>query len=112
VTERREVRSIDLRSTVRVVFAVSLCLWAIVLVGLVALYLLGLVSGGLGGVEGFIASLGFTGFQFTIIPFIVALMAVALLASVLLAIVAGVVVLLYNALQPLIGGVEVHSSSR
>jgi hypothetical protein len=112
VATRREIRSIDPRSTIRVVFALSLCLWAIVLVGLVALYLLGLVSGGLGGVEGFIASLGFTGFRFTILPFLVALMAVALLASVLLAIVAGVVVLLYNALQPLIGGVEVHSSGR
>jgi len=112
VSERREVKTIDLRSTVRVVFAVSLCFWAILLVGLVALYLLGLVSGGLGGVEGFIASLGFTGFRFTILPFIVALMAVALLASVLLAIIGGVAVLLYNALQPLIGGVEVHSTDR
>ncbi len=112
MSEHRVIRSIDVRSTFRVVVALSLCFWAILLVGLIALYLLGLVSGGLGGVEGFIASLGFTGFQFTILPFIVALIAVALLASVLLGIVAGVVVLLYNALQPLVGGVETRSERR
>ena len=54
----------------RVTFVVTLWIFAIVLVGMVALYLLGLVSGGLGGVEGFIASLGFTGFRFTILPFL------------------------------------------
>ena len=96
----------------RVYYLALYCFWAILLVGLVALYLLGLVSGGLGGVEGFIASLGFTGFRFTILPFIVAMMAFALLASVLLAIIGGVTVLLYNALQPLIGGVEVRSDDR
>jgi hypothetical protein len=110
--ERRIIRSIDVGSAVRVTFAVSLCMWAIVLVGFIALYLLGLVSGGLGGVEGFIASLGFTGFRFTILPFVVAFAVIAMLASAVLALVAGVVTLLYNHVQPLVGGIEVHSRDR
>jgi hypothetical protein len=80
-------------------------------VGLVALYLLGLVSGGLGGVEGFIASLGFTGFRFTILPFIVAFVVLAVLVSAVLALLAGVVALLHNHVQPLVGGIVVHSQS-
>src|SRR5437899_12751009 len=75
-TARLVIDTLDLRSTVRMTVAVTLALWAIVFVGLIALYLLGLVSGGLGGVEGFIASIGFSGFRFTIIPFIVAFIVV------------------------------------
>ena len=96
----------------RVTLVLSLSIWGIVLVGMVALYLLGLVSGGLGGVEGFIASLGFTGFRFTIVPFIAAFVMVAILASAVLALFAGVVALLYNHVTPLVGGVAVHSRER
>jgi len=112
MTEHRVVETLDLRSTVRVAVAVSLSLWAIALVAIVALYILGLVSGGLGGVEGLIASFGFSGFRFTILPFLVGLVAVALLFSILVGAVAAIVVLLYNALTPIIGGVEVRSRNR
>ena len=110
--ERRIVRSIEVRSAVRMAFALSACFWAIVLVGLLALYLLGLVSGGLGGVEGFIASLGFTGFRLSILPFALAFVVLALLASAVVGLAAGVTALLYNHLHPLIGGVEVHTRER
>jgi hypothetical protein len=59
---RRVVETIDLRSAVRVVIAVSLALWAIALVTIIALYVL-----------------------------------------------AAVIVLLYNTLTPIIGGVELSS---
>lgn len=93
----------------KVTFFLTLCLFAIALVGLVALYLLGLVSGGLGGVEGFIASLGFTAFRFTIVPFILAFVVFAALASAVLALLVAVLTLLYNHIQPLVGGVIVRS---
>jgi transmembrane protein DUF3566 len=112
VTERREIRSVVVGSVVRVTFAVAISLFAIVLVGLVALYLLGLVSGGLGGVEGFIASLGFTGFRFTILPFILAFVLLAALASAVLSLVAGVLALLYNHVQPIVGGVVIQRRER
>ena len=109
---RTEVHSIDVRSAVRVTFYLVVCFWAIVLVGIVALYLLGLVSGGLGGVEGFVASLGFAGFRFTIVPFIVAFVVLALLVSALLGLLAGVTAMLYNALWPLVGGLEIHTHTK
>jgi hypothetical protein len=112
MTERRVVTALDVRSVVRMTMGVSLSLWAIVFVGVIALFVLGLVSGGLGGVEGFIASLGFTGFRFTILPFLVAFIALALLFSVVLGMLAAIAVLLYNALVPILGGVEVRTRGR
>jgi hypothetical protein len=112
VSERREIRSIVVGSVIRVTFAIAASILAIVLVGLVALYLLGLVSGGLGGVEGFIASLGFTGFRFTILPFILAFIVFGALVSAVLALLAGVLALLYNHVQPIVGGVVVHTRDR
>ena len=112
MAEKRIIRSVDVGSAVRVTLVVSLSMWAIVLVGLVALYLVGLVSGGLGGAEGFIASLGFTGFRFTILPFVAAFVMVAILASAVVALFAGVVALLYNHVTPLVGGLAVHSRER
>ena len=109
---KREIRSVDIGSVVKVTFVVTLCVFAVVLVGVVALYLLGLVSGGLGGVEGFIASLGFTGFRFTIVPFVLAFVAFAALGSAVLALAAAVLALLYNHVQPLVGGVIVRSDDR
>jgi hypothetical protein len=112
VADRRVVRSVNVRSVVRVGFALSLSVWAVVLVGLVALYLLGLVSGGLGGVEGFVASLGLTGFRFNVLPFIAVFVVVAGVASAVTAVIAGLVALLYNALGPIVGGVEVTTKDR
>jgi hypothetical protein len=93
-------------------FALSACFWAIVLVGFIALYLLGLVSGGLGGVEGFIASLGFTGFRFSILPFVLVFVVLAVLLSAVVGLIAGVAALLYNHLHPIVGGLEVHTRDR
>lgn len=106
MSQRRVVRSIGVRSVARVVFGISLSVWGIALVGLVALYILGLVSGGLGGVEGFIASLGFTDFRLSILPFIGAFVVVGVIASALAAIVAGLLAHLYNVLHPITGGVD------
>jgi hypothetical protein len=106
------IRSIEPLSAARVVLVLSLSIWAIVLVGLIALYLLGLVSGGLGGVEGLIASLGFTGFRFTILPFIAAFVMVAILASLVCALLGGIVALLYNHITPLVGGLSVQTRER
>lgn len=112
MSARREVRSVVVSSVVRVAVAISLSIFAIFLVGLVALYLLGLVSGGLGGVEGFIASLGFTGFRFTILPFILAFIVLGILGSAVVGLLAGVVALLYNHVQPLVGGIVVVRRER
>src|SRR4051812_27665768 len=110
--ERRTIETLDVRSAVRMTVALSLSLWAIVIVGLVALYILGAVSGGVGGAEGLIASLGFTGFRFAILPFLVAFAAIALLFSIVIGLIAAIVVLLYNALVPIFGGIEVRSRER
>lgn len=107
MSERRVVHSVNVQTGVRMAFAVSLSLWAIGFVLLIALYVLGLVSGGLGGVEGFIASLGFTGFRLAILPFLGAYILVAGLGSAVVGVVAGILCILYNSLVPIIGGVEV-----
>lgn len=112
MSTKREIRSFDVGSVFKVTFVVTLCVCAIVLVGLVALYLLGLVSGGLGGVEGFIASLGFTGFRFTILPFVLAFIVVGALAAAVVALLAAVFALLYNHVQPLVGGIVTQTRDR
>ncbi len=112
MAERRVVRSLDVRSVARTAFALSLCLWGIAFVGFIALYILGLASGGLGGVEGFIASLGFTDFRLSILPFLVVFVVVAFVVSAFVGIAAGLMASLYNAVVPLIGGVEVVVDGR
>jgi hypothetical protein len=97
---------------VRMTFAVALSLWAILLVGFVALYVLGLGSGGLGGVEGFIASLGITGFRLNIAVFVLAFAATGVVASTVVALVAGVLALLFNAVAPMAGGVVTYERER
>jgi hypothetical protein len=109
MSDRRIVRSISVRSAARVVFGLSLCVWGIALVGLIALYVLGLVSGGLGGVEGFIASLGFTEFRLSILPFIGVFVVFAMIVSGAAAVGASLLAHLYNALYPLVGGIEVRT---
>lgn len=114
MSTRREVRSLDIGSVVRVTFVLMLCLCAIVLVGLVALYLVGLVSGGLGGVEGFVTSLGFSesSFRFSILPFVLVFVVLSALGSAVMALLAAIVALLYNHVQPIVGGVVVRSHER
>jgi transmembrane protein DUF3566 len=104
---KRTITAVDVRSVVRSTFALSVALWAIVGVGVIALYLLGLVSGGLGGIEGFIASVGFTGFRLSIFPFLAVFVVIAGLASAAVAILVGLLSYLYNLLLPIVGGVQV-----
>jgi hypothetical protein len=108
----RVVETLDLRSVVRAVVAIMLALWGVALVAIVALYILGLVSGGLGGVEGLVASFGFTGFRFAIVPFLLGFIGVAVVTSTVLGAAAAIVVLLFNALTPIIGGVRLSSRDR
>jgi hypothetical protein len=112
VSYRRVVRTVDVGSVVRVAFALTLSLWGVAFVGLIALYLLGLVSGGLGGVEGFIASLGFTGFRLSIVPFLGAFVLVSVFASAVVAALAALLAVLYNAVTPIVGGVAVDETER
>lgn len=110
--ERRTVREIGPSSAARVAFALSLTVAGIVLVGVVALYALGSVSGALGGMEGFIQDLGFPEFEvrlFTVVPLLVVL---SLLWAGVMAVVGAVLAALYNTLTELIGGLEVRIRDR
>ena len=110
--EPRVVREVSVRSVVRLAFWLSLCLWAIAGVGLLALYLVGAAAGGLGGFRGFMASLGLTGIWVNPIAFIPIFSLVAVVGSGVVAAAAGVVGVLYNALSPLVGGVEIVARRR
>jgi hypothetical protein len=110
--ERRTVREVDVSSVMRIVFWLTLCLWAVLGVGLVALYLVGAAAGGLGGFRGFMASLGLTGAWVSPITFVPIFSIAAGIGSVVVAMSGGLVGLLYNALAPLVGGVEITSRDR
>lgn len=110
--ERRVVREVRVRSVFRVVFWLSLSLWAIAGVGLVALYVVGAAAGGLGGFRGFMASLGLTGIWVNPLTFLPLFAAISVAASLAAAASAAVVAMLYNALTPLVGGVEIVERSR
>ena len=112
MTERWVIRKLDIGSVARVAFALSVCVWGVGFVGLIALYILGLVSGGLGGVEGFIASLGFTGFRLSILPFLGVFIVAAGVVSAVVAVVAGMLAHLYNSLYPIVGGIEISVEAR
>jgi hypothetical protein len=103
------VYEIEVASAIRIGFALSLALWAVVGVGLVALYVVGAVAGGLGGFRGFLASLGLTGAWANPITFLPVFAIAALTAAAATSAVAALVALLYNALTPIIGGLEVRS---
>ncbi len=104
--DRLIVHRFDVKAAARVAFALSLSVWGIAFVGLIALYLLGLVSGGLGGVEGFIASLGFTDFRLSILPFLGVFIVFACIASAAAGLIAALLAHLYNTLYPIVGGIE------
>lgn len=110
--EHRTVRHLRPRSVAKVAFALSLTVSAIVLVGLVALYLLGSASGALDSVEGFFESLGWADFQirfFALVPLFVIL---AAFGSALVAAFATAGAVLYNLLAEVVGGVEVTTRDR
>lgn len=98
--------AVNVRSATRMSFALSLCLWAVVGVGLVALYVVGAVGGGVGGFRGFLASLGLTGAWSNPVTFIPVFAVVAVVGSMVAAGAGALVAVLYNALVPLVGGVE------
>ena len=110
--EQRVVREVDVASVMRIVFWLSLCLWAVLGVGLIALYLVGAAAGGLGGFRGFMASLGLTGAWVNPITFVPIFAIAAGIGSVAVAMFGGLVGLLYNALAPLVGGVQITARDR
>ena len=105
----REVRVV---SIVRIVFWLSLSLWAVAGVGLIALYVVGAAAGGLGGFRGFMTSLGLTGLWQNPLTFIPIFSIAAGVGSAAAAAAGALVGLLYNALSPIVGGVEVVSRER
>ena len=106
------MREVRIRSIVQIVFWLTLCLWAVAGVGLVALYIVGAAAGGLGGFRGFMASLGLTGLWVNPLMFVPVFSVIAAAASVVAAACGALVGLLYNALSPLVGGVEIVSRER
>ena len=105
--ERRRVVAVNVRSAARMGFALSLCLWAVAGVGLLALYGVGAVGGGVGGFRGFLASLGLTGIWSNPVTFVPVFAVVSVAASVVAGVLTLVVAMLYNALVPIVGGVEI-----
>jgi hypothetical protein len=110
--EHRVVREVHVGSLARIVFWISLSLWAVAGVGLIALYLVGAAAGGLGGFRGFMASLGLTGAWVNPLTFIPIFSITAGIGSVVAALAGALVGLLYNALSPLVGGLEITSRDR
>jgi hypothetical protein len=110
--ERRVVREVDVSSVVRVAFALGLALGAVLLIGFVALYLLGLASGGVGGVERFFESLGYDDFSLNVVAVLAVFIVVAAIFTALLTGLAAAMAVLYNALADLIGGVEITTRER
>ncbi|HVL80926.1 MAG TPA: DUF3566 domain-containing protein [Actinomycetota bacterium] len=108
--DRRVVRHVDPRSAARVAFAISLTLAAVVLVGLFALYLLGLASGALRSVEGFIVSFGIVQddqYRLSFLRFLPGFLIVSGLWAGLMAGLAAISAVLYNLLSEVVGGVEI-----
>jgi hypothetical protein len=93
----------------RIAFGISLAFSAVVLVGLVALYLLALASGAIGSVDSFVSGVGLTFNPLALFPAVLILLA---LATALVTGVSGISALLYNAVADLIGGVEVVTRER
>jgi hypothetical protein len=112
VVEQRVVREVRIRSVVRMVFWLSICLWAVGGVGLVALYIVGAAAGGLGGFRGLMASLGLTGVWVNPLTFIPVFSTAAAVASAVAAAAGALVAVLYNALSPLVGGLEIVARDR
>jgi hypothetical protein len=106
------LREVRIGSIVRIVFWLTLSLWAVAGVGLLALYIVGAAAGGLGGFRGFMASLGLTGLWVNPVTFIPIFSVAAAVGSVVAAACAALVGLLYNVLSPLVGGVEIVSRER
>lgn len=110
--ERRVVRQVEVSSVARVAFGLGLALSGVILVGLVALYLLGVASGGVTGVERFFESLGYEGFKLNVFAVLSIFIVVAALCVGLLTGLMAALAVLYNALSDLIGGVEVTTRDR
>jgi hypothetical protein len=108
-TSKRIVRQVDARSVVRIAFGLSLSFSAVVLVGLVALYLLALASGAKGSVDSFMSGVGLSFNPVTLFPVVLIILAAGTLLFTGLA---AVTALLYNAVADVIGGVELLTRER
>jgi hypothetical protein len=109
--ERRVVRQVSVISAVRVSLAMGLSLSAIMIVGVVALYVLGQASGALGSAESFIESL-WPDFSLNLFTVVFVLLLLSLGFCGVLAATAAVLCVLYNVLADLVGGVEITTRER
>lgn len=100
------------RSAARMGFLLAATLSAIVLVGLFALYLLGLVSGGLDSVDAFIVSFGGSTGGLSFFKLLPGFLAMTAIWCGIWAATAGVLAVLYNLLADLSGGVEISVRER
>ncbi len=108
--ERRVVTHIQPLSAARVAFALGLTMSAILLVGMFALYLLGLASGSLSSLESAIVTLGIGGsgdYRLNFFKMLPGFIFLSALWSGFLAGTAAVGAVLYNLLAEIIGGVEI-----
>jgi hypothetical protein len=109
--ERRVVRQIQVASAARVAFALSLTLGAVVLVGLIALFLLAKASGAISPVEEVVGGL-FGDFRFNLVSIVFSTVLFSAVAAAMAAALAAITAVLYNALSDLVGGLEVVTRER
>lgn len=107
--ERRIIRQVSPASVARLVLGVGLSLVAVVMIGLVALWLLALASGAMRSVDAFIEDLGLS---INVVGLLSGLFVFLLVACVLATMVAGLLAVLYNLLAEVFGGVEVVTRER
>lgn len=111
MVERRVVRQIRVSSAARVAFALTLTLGAVLLVGLIALFLLAKASGAIGPVEEVVGGL-FGDFRFRLVSIVFSTVLMAGIAAAFAAGLAAIMAVLYNALSDLVGGLEITTRER
>lgn len=109
VVDRRVVRQVSTGSVARIVFGIGLSVVAIVMVGLVALWLLALASGAMRSVDAFITSLGLS---FELVGLLPVALILGIVSCAALTLSAAVLAVLYNLIAELIGGVEIVTRER
>ena len=115
IGERRTVRHVMPVSAAKIAFALALTMATVGLVGLFALYLLGMASGALRSLEGFIVSFGISEaeeFRLSFLKFLPGYVVISLLLCGITAGLAALWAVLYNLLSEIVGGVEVVTRER
>ena len=107
--DRSVVRQVNPVSVARIVLGIGLALLAIVMVGLVALWLLAIASGAMRSVDGFLSSLALDFNVGAVLPVVLIL---GILGVGAMTITGSLVAVLYNLLAEVLGGVEVTTRDR